>query len=213
MMNASKTKMAAAAPGREAPAKINTAASIAASATTFRPRLTDRQLVALSAAAKRDDGTIAPPKGLVGKALASFAASLVRLGLAVEWPAKRGQPAWRRDDRAGADLTLAITDAGLIALGVEPVGDAVAAKAASTARLVAIDAGVPRPASKQARLIAMLSSANGCSIDEAATAFGWLPHTTRAALTGLRRKGHRIERVKGEAGARSRHRIIDGAAV
>jgi hypothetical protein len=27
-------------------------------------------------------------------------------------------------------------------------------------------------------------------------ATGWLPHTTRAALTGLRKKGHVIEKTK-----------------
>lgn len=30
----------------------------------------------------------------------------------------------------------------------------------------------------------------GASLDELAGATGWLPHTTRAALTGLRKKGH-----------------------
>jgi hypothetical protein len=28
------------------------------------------------------------------------------------------------------------------------------------------------------------------------TATGWLPHTIRAAITGLRKKGHSIQRIK-----------------
>ncbi len=32
------------------------------------------------------------------------------------------------------------------------------------------------------------------------TATGWLPHTTRAALTGLRKRGFMVERRTGEAG-------------
>ena len=40
----------------------------------------------------------------------------------------------------------------------------------------------------------MLSRKNGVTIDELIAATGWLPHTTRAALTGLRKRGHTIER-------------------
>ena len=32
-------------------------------------------------------------------------------------------------------------------------------------------------------------------------ATGWLPHTTRAALTGLRKRGYAIERSAGEGGS------------
>ena len=33
---------------------------------------------------------------------------------------------------------------------------------------------------------------SGATLDEMVTLTGWLPHTTRAALTGLRKKGHVI---------------------
>jgi len=33
-------------------------------------------------------------------------------------------------------------------------------------------------------------------VHELVTATGWLPHTTRAALTGLRKKGHVVEKTK-----------------
>ena len=40
----------------------------------------------------------------------------------------------------------------------------------------------------------------GATIDQLTGATGWLPHTTRAALTGLRQKGHAITRSKRESG-------------
>ncbi len=52
----------------------------------------------------------------------------------------------------------------------------------------------PRAGSKQGQLITMLSRDEGASIVEIATALGWLPHTTRAALTGLRHKGYELGR-------------------
>ena len=52
----------------------------------------------------------------------------------------------------------------------------------------------PASTTKTARLIAMLRSGPGASVTEIAAVFGWLQHTTRAALTGLRKRGHRIVR-------------------
>ena len=46
----------------------------------------------------------------------------------------------------------------------------------------------------------MLSGAAGASIDALMGATGWLPHTTRAALTGLRHVGYSIERSKRDDG-------------
>ena len=37
---------------------------------------------------------------------------------------------------------------------------------------------------------------NGATLDELVEATGWLPHTTRAALTGLKKKGHDVQRTK-----------------
>jgi hypothetical protein len=42
----------------------------------------------------------------------------------------------------------------------------------------------------------LLRREEGATLDELVKATSWLPHTTRAALTGLRRKGHRLERSK-----------------
>jgi hypothetical protein len=52
----------------------------------------------------------------------------------------------------------------------------------------------PRAGSKQGQLIAMLARDDGASITELASALSWLPHTTRAALTGLRHKGYELGR-------------------
>src|SRR5215207_10646096 len=42
---------------------------------------------------------------------------------------------------------------------------------------------------KQARVIALLERDNGATVAELIGVTGWLPHTTRADLTGLRHKG------------------------
>ena len=46
----------------------------------------------------------------------------------------------------------------------------------------------------------MLSGSAGASIDALMGATGWLPHTARAALTGLRHAGYSIERFKRDDG-------------
>ena len=53
---------------------------------------------------------------------------------------------------------------------------------------------LPRPGSKQALILSLLSRRQGASLAEMMQATGWLPHTTRAALTGLRQRGCTIER-------------------
>jgi hypothetical protein len=52
----------------------------------------------------------------------------------------------------------------------------------------------PRTDSKQARLVSMLSVRKGVTIDKVSKAMGWQPHTTRASLSGLRKRGYQIER-------------------
>jgi hypothetical protein len=54
----------------------------------------------------------------------------------------------------------------------------------------------PRQGSKIASVIVMLRRAKGASIQEIMSTTGWLPHTTRAALTGLRKRGLKVERAK-----------------
>jgi len=68
--------------------------------------------------------------------------------------------------------------------------------------------GSPRPGSKQALIVDMLSKEQGVTIDALIKATGWLPHTTRAALTGLRKRGFAVERTPHEPGG-SLYRITN----
>ena len=61
-------------------------------------------------------------------------------------------------------------------------------------------------ASKIGLGLELLSRADGATIEQIVEATGWLTHTTRAALTGLRKKGHVIISEKRE-GARRVYRV------
>jgi hypothetical protein len=50
------------------------------------------------------------------------------------------------------------------------------------------------PVTKSATVLACLQREQGATLAELVAATGWQPHTTRAMLTGLRKKGHAIER-------------------
>ncbi len=226
-------------PAKAKPAK---ASLIGKPGSSIADQLSDLQLVALSAACQREDRTIAIPDALEDEAIATFAATLIDLGLAEEAPAARGQPVWRQDQVNGQPITLRITEQAMTVLGIDEGKDAkgtedtghnesvgmspaarrttaaetsadiqatasVKAPKAATAAPTAIVATEVAPAqprrggppqlragSKKGRLITMLSRDDGASIGEIATALGWLPHTTRAALTGLRHKGFELAR-------------------
>jgi hypothetical protein len=68
-------------------------------------------------------------------------------------------------------------------------------------------ANAPRPGSKLAGVIVLLSRGQGAGIDDLTAATGWLPHTTRAALTGLRKRGYVLARESRE-GADTVYRIL-----
>ena len=57
-------------------------------------------------------------------------------------------------------------------------------------------ASKPATSNKTSAVITLLERESGATLAELIAATGWLPHTTRAALTGLRKKGHVIERSK-----------------
>ena len=60
----------------------------------------------------------------------------------------------------------------------------------------------PKPPSKTTLVLGMLQRSEGTTLEQMVEATGWLPHTTRAALTGLRKKGHTIERSKADGATR-----------
>ena len=53
-----------------------------------------------------------------------------------------------------------------------------------------------KPQTKAAQVEALLSREGGASLGDLCQTTGWLPHTARAFLTGLRKKGRAIERFK-----------------
>lgn len=66
---------------------------------------------------------------------------------------------------------------------------------AITSTLPALEPAI-RPESKKARLIGMLRQPGGSTIAAISVALGWQAHTTRAAITGLRKAGHAVETSK-----------------
>ena len=64
----------------------------------------------------------------------------------------------------------------------------------------------PRTSTKRAQLIGMLERPEGASVAEIWQRLGWLPHTVRAAFTGLRHAGREVTRSKDGTG-RSVYRL------
>ena len=76
-------------------------------------------------------------------------------------------------------------------------GDAQLGNPTSPPALPSVKPASPQPTgTKSVAVIALLSRQDGATLDEMIAATGWLPHTTRAALTGLKKKGHVIVRSK-----------------
>ena len=89
---------------------------------------------------------------------------------------------------------LRITDAGLAAIGLDEADEAGAP--ASTEDTGPRPARAPRAGSKQAVVLDLLTREEGATLDDLMAATGWLPHTTRAALTGFRKRAYAIARGK-----------------
>lgn len=169
------------------------------------PKLTDSQLVILSAAAKCDDGAaLPPPKSLKvkGGALTTVLKNLLKKGLLEETPASPDAAAWREADD-GRPMTLVITKAGLQALdggagsGTPKTASpskapakkpSAAKKAAATKPKPGAAASAARPGSKQALLIDLMKRKSGASLDEIVEATGWQPHSVRGAISGTLKK-------------------------
>lgn len=61
---------------------------------------------------------------------------------------------------------------------------------------------------KKAQLIRMLNRKSGADVSAISDKFGWLPHTTRAALSVLRKSGFALTSEKSGNGRPSRYRIV-----
>lgn len=167
-------------------------------------KLTDRQREILVGAAARADGGASVPAGLNKPAAMKLGTSLASRNLMREVRAKPDMPAWRVDDQ-GRDISLVLTRAGRKAIGGESQPAGLDHRTGSQAETVpqpnadpSQASRLPRQGSKQALVIAMLSREEGATLDALVQATAWLPHTTRAALTGLRKRGFEIERAKHE---------------
>jgi Protein of unknown function (DUF3489) len=87
-------------------------------------RLTDTQLIILSAASQREDHGVELPANLKGEAARKVIDKLLRAGLLEEVRANGSLPVWRRDDDRGP-MALRVTKTGLEAIDVEDEATAV----------------------------------------------------------------------------------------
>ncbi len=172
-------------------------------------RLDDLQLILLSAASQHEKGSLLPLSSAAagdltrtGKAIAV----LVRKGLAEEALVTDRRLVWRNVDQKPTGVF--ITAAGHEAIGVSaadvgtknggtesgPVEPSCANGEVATASAAAVHQ--PQAGSKTVLVLELLRRPTGATLAELVAVTGWLPHTTRAALTGLRKKGHVIARGK-----------------
>lgn len=160
-------------------------------------RLTETQSLILARAAARPGNLALPlPEGGVA---AKVVAALLAKGLIEEVDAdlRRGEPLWRKTGD-GHGTTLIATEAGLDAVGIEPlVAGAIAGARRARMDRDAAKGAIPtmKPASpmiragtKQAALIELLQRPEGANIAEVAAETGWLGHTIRGAISGVLKK-------------------------
>jgi hypothetical protein len=153
--------------------------------------LDDTQLVLLSAASQRENGSMIPlPNTLVekGDEARKAISALIKAKLAQEGAVGVADLSWRTD--GDVFYGARITAAGLAAIGATEDLDHDRAEEAIE------PAATPPKVTKAGQVLDLLRREEGATLDEIIEATGWLPHTTRAALTGIRKKGHAIEKSK-----------------
>jgi hypothetical protein len=154
-------------------------------------KLTDTQTIILSSGAQRPENIALPlPKGLHGAAAKMAVTKMIAHGWLQEVDAnlRRGEPLWRE---TGNDhgTTLVVTDAGLLAIGIEPVMvKTVAAICDHASETPEAKPPTQRAGTKQAMLIEMLQLPEGATIAEIVAATGWLDHTARGVISGVLKK-------------------------
>jgi hypothetical protein len=91
---------------RQCGASVVTAAIVVANRMEDPVKLTDTQLLLLSAASQRDDRALEPSPKLTGGAAGKVVAKLLTEGLVEEVRARGSIPVWRRDDDGPRALRL-----------------------------------------------------------------------------------------------------------
>ena len=175
-------------------------------------KLTETQTIILSAGAQRPENIALPlPKGLAGAAAKMAVTKMIEHGWLQEVDAnlRRNEPLWR-ETGDGHGTTLVVTDAGLLAIGIEPVVVktvvAIRKHAAEMPAPILPAASQPklRTGTKQATLISMLRNPDGATIEEIMTATGWQSHTVRGAMAGALKKKLGLEVSSEKDDARGR---------
>ena len=174
--------------------------------TQSAAKFSDAQLVILSAAAQRTDGSLLPfPQSLTikGTALNKVVATLCKRKLVEEKGIVPGAPEWRRDEER-RPLGLFATKSGLHALGIsgaEPTKPAAASTprqrktgaAKSRGKTQKTSSAKPKgqaasSQSKQDAVIQMLRRGSGVTIDDISAETGWQSHSVRGFFSGLVKK-------------------------
>lgn len=185
-------------------------------------RLTHTQRNILSTAAGREDGAVLPLPEMVsldGKRRTRTLQALIRRGLVASIA---GTPGCLDGEENEEPEDLRITRAGLTAIGYEGEQDTTETPDTNNTNdrsgkfvyeagdldTVTDDPADAAPKTKVGKVEAMLRDDDGATIAALQDATGWQPHSVRAALTGLRKRGLDIRRESGPEG--SLYRIVEG---
>lgn len=184
--------------------------------------LTDTQSLILSMASQRDDGRIVLPASLKGAAGPAVLRALERRSLIAQ--AELDPMPLLLGEIVEEHLQpYRVTPEGLKAIGVEPQDNCRGRDANGTSVeevpnpiAAPLTAGVTHPvarraATKRAQLIALLMEPNGATTASLLATLGWLPHTLRAALSGLRKVGREVVHEKTAQGEPA-YRIVAPAS-
>jgi len=154
-------------------------------------KLTETQTIILSAGAQRPDNIALPlPKGLAGAAAKMAVTKMIEHGWLQEVDAnvRKGEPLWR-ETGDGHGTTLVVTDAGLLAIGIEQVVvKTVVAIREHAAKTASPKLPSQRAGTKQAQIIAMLQRPEGASVAEIVAATAWQAHSARGVISGMLKK-------------------------
>lgn len=154
-------------------------------------KLTETQTIILSAGAQRPENIALPlPKGLAGAAAKMAVTKMIEHGWLQEVDAnlRRNEPLWR-ETGDGHGTTLVVTDAGLLAIGIDPVVvKTVVAIRKHAAKTPALRPPTQRAGTKQEQIIAMLQRPEGATIAEIVAATAWQAHSARGVISGVLKK-------------------------